>query len=80
MLIGYNWSDAFTMGIEVALRNGNLAIALAATLFPASRPDDPDWPRGFLHDAVLCGRIACAGHDFGGLAAVSTVRLPHQAE
>jgi hypothetical protein len=41
MLVGYNWSDAFTMGIEVALRNGNLAIALAATLFPASQMDDP---------------------------------------
>jgi BASS family bile acid:Na+ symporter len=41
MLVGFNWSDAFTMGIEVALRNGNLAIALAATLFPATRADDP---------------------------------------
>jgi BASS family bile acid:Na+ symporter len=41
MLVGYNWSDAFTMGIEVALRNGNLAIALVATLFPATQADDP---------------------------------------
>lgn len=34
--IGYNWADAFTMGIEVAVRNGNLAIALVASLFPAT--------------------------------------------
>lgn len=41
LLIGYNWADAFTMGIEVALRNGNLAIALVASLFPATQKDDP---------------------------------------
>jgi bile acid:Na+ symporter, BASS family len=41
MLLGFNWSDAFTMGIEVALRNGNLAIALVASLFPAGNSDDP---------------------------------------
>jgi BASS family bile acid:Na+ symporter len=41
MLLGFSWSDAFTMGIEVALRNGNLAIALVASLFPASEKDDP---------------------------------------
>jgi BASS family bile acid:Na+ symporter len=40
-LLGYNWSDAFTIGIEVAVRNGNLAIALAATLFPATDEHDP---------------------------------------
>ncbi|MEX2306672.1 MAG: bile acid:sodium symporter [Pirellulales bacterium] len=41
LLLGYNWSDAFTMGIEVAVRNGNLAIALVASLFPATEKDDP---------------------------------------
>jgi BASS family bile acid:Na+ symporter len=41
MLIGFNWSDAFTMGIEVGVRNGNLAIALVASLFPATSQDDP---------------------------------------
>ncbi len=39
--VGYNWSDAFTIGIEVAVRNGNLAIALVASLFPATSQDDP---------------------------------------
>jgi BASS family bile acid:Na+ symporter len=41
MLLGYCWSDAFTIGIEVAVRNGNLAIALVASLFPATAEDDP---------------------------------------
>ena len=41
LLIGYNWADAFTIGIEVAVRNGNLAIALVASLFPATEKDDP---------------------------------------
>jgi BASS family bile acid:Na+ symporter len=41
MLIGYNWSDAFTIGIEVGVRNGNLAIALVASLFPATSQNDP---------------------------------------
>jgi BASS family bile acid:Na+ symporter len=40
-LVGYNWSDAFTIGIEVGVRNGNLAIALVAGLFPASSQNDP---------------------------------------
>ena len=40
MLIGYNWSDAFTIGIEVSVRNGNLAIALVASLFPATSHND----------------------------------------
>jgi BASS family bile acid:Na+ symporter len=39
-LIGYNWSDAFTIGIEVCVRNGNLAIALVASLFPATAHND----------------------------------------
>jgi BASS family bile acid:Na+ symporter len=41
ILIGYNWSDSFTIGVEVAVRNGNLAIALVASLFPATSPSDP---------------------------------------
>jgi BASS family bile acid:Na+ symporter len=41
LLLGYTWSDAFTIGIEVAVRNGNLAIALAASLFPATDENDP---------------------------------------
>jgi BASS family bile acid:Na+ symporter len=40
MLIGYNWADGFTMGIETAVRNGKLGIALAASLFPV-RSNDP---------------------------------------
>lgn len=39
--LGYDWVDAFTMAIEVAIRNGNLAIALVASLFPATETDDP---------------------------------------
>jgi BASS family bile acid:Na+ symporter len=39
-LIGYNRSDAFTIGIEVCVRNGNLAIALVASLFPATSHND----------------------------------------
>jgi len=34
MALGFNWADAFTMGIEAAVRNGKLGIALAAGLFP----------------------------------------------
>jgi BASS family bile acid:Na+ symporter len=41
LLFGYDWADAFTIGIEVAVRNGNLAIALVASLFPATEKDDP---------------------------------------
>jgi BASS family bile acid:Na+ symporter len=41
LLCGYHWVDAFTMGIEVAVRNGNLAIALVASLFPATASNDP---------------------------------------
>jgi BASS family bile acid:Na+ symporter len=41
LLLGYNWADAFTIGMEVAVRNGNLAIALVASLFPATAKDDP---------------------------------------
>ena len=41
VLLGHDWIDAFTMGIEVAVRNGNLAIALVASLFPATHKDDP---------------------------------------
>ena len=41
VLLGFHWVDAFTMGIEVAVRNGNLAIALVASLFPATQRDDP---------------------------------------
>ena len=41
VLLGFHWVDAFTMGIEVAVRNGNLAIALVASLFPATERDDP---------------------------------------
>jgi BASS family bile acid:Na+ symporter len=40
-LLGYNWSDAYTIGIEVGVRNGNLAIALVASLFPATSQNDP---------------------------------------
>jgi bile acid:Na+ symporter, BASS family len=41
VLLGYSWNDAFTIGIEVAVRNGNLAIALVASLFPATTENDP---------------------------------------
>jgi BASS family bile acid:Na+ symporter len=41
MLVGYDWSDAFTIAIVAALRNGNLAIALAVSLFPATSQNDP---------------------------------------
>ena len=40
-LVGYKSSDAFTMAIEVAVRNGNLAIALVASIFPATAQEDP---------------------------------------
>ena len=40
VLLGYPWVDAFTVGVEVAVRNGNLAIALVASLFPATQEDD----------------------------------------
>jgi predicted Na+-dependent transporter len=39
MALGFNWADAFTMGIELAVRNGKLGIALAAGLFPAGSND-----------------------------------------
>jgi len=55
MLIGYDWTDAFTMGIEVAVRNGNLAIALVASLFPATEKDDP------LGRGVFFATLFCAG-------------------
>jgi bile acid:Na+ symporter, BASS family len=54
MRIGYNWTDAFTMGIEVAVRNGNLAIALVATFFPATAQDDPIG-RGVFFVALFYG-------------------------
>ena len=41
LAFGYDWSDAFTIGIEVGVRNGNLAIALVASLFPATSQYDP---------------------------------------
>jgi bile acid:Na+ symporter, BASS family len=39
MALGFDWADGFTMGIEVAVRNGKLGIALAAGLFPAGTND-----------------------------------------
>lgn len=38
-LIGYSSSDAFTMALEVSMHNGNLALALIATFFPAAKED-----------------------------------------
>jgi BASS family bile acid:Na+ symporter len=40
LLFAYNRTDTFTIGIEVGVRNGNLAIALVASLFPAASHND----------------------------------------
>ncbi len=80
MLVGYNWSDAFTMGIEVALRNGNLAIALAATLFPASRPDDPIGRAVFFTTLFYAGALLVLAMISVGLRRFQLARLPHEAE
>jgi BASS family bile acid:Na+ symporter len=53
MLIGYDWSDAFTIGIVAAVRNGNLAIALAVSLFPATTQNDPIG-RGVFFVTLFC--------------------------
>jgi hypothetical protein len=39
MALGFDWADGFTMGIEAAVRNGKLGIALAAGLFPVGSND-----------------------------------------
>jgi BASS family bile acid:Na+ symporter len=80
MLVGYNWSDAFTMGIEVALRNGNLAIALAATLFPASRPDDPIGRAVFFTTLFYAGASLVLAMVSVGLRRFQLARLPHEVE
>ncbi|HEX2475157.1 MAG TPA: bile acid:sodium symporter [Lacipirellulaceae bacterium] len=80
MLVGYNWSDAFTMGIEVALRNGNLAIALAATLFPASQVDDPVGRAVFFTTLFYAGTSLVLSMISVARRRFQLARLPHEVE
>jgi predicted Na+-dependent transporter len=61
VLLGYNWIDAFTIGIEVAVRNGNLAIALVASLFPATVTNDPVGRGVFFTTLFYAGSMMVVG-------------------
>jgi BASS family bile acid:Na+ symporter len=61
VLLGYHWIDAFTMGIEVAVRNGNLAIALVASLFPATDTNDPVGRGVFFTTLFYAGSMMVVG-------------------
>lgn len=52
--------DCNTLAIEVAIRNGNLAILLSATLFTAGSTADQELSRGALYVALFYGGAALA--------------------
>lgn len=60
MVLRYSASDSYTLAIEVALRNGNLAILLGSTLFagagaPVLGAGAPDLGAGALYVALFYG-------------------------
>lgn len=55
LAIRYPLVDAYTVGIEVALRNGNLAILLSSTLFAATAPGEAELSAGALYVALFYG-------------------------
>ena len=56
--VGLTAADAYTLAIEVSIRNGNLAILLSATLFTAGSTADAELSRGALYVALFYGGAA----------------------
>lgn len=53
--LGYSAIDSYTLAVEAALRNGNLAILLSSTMFPTASAADQRLGSGALYVALFYG-------------------------
>lgn len=53
--LGYSAVDSYTLAIEAAMRNGNLAILLSSTMFPTASAADRQLGAGALYVALFYG-------------------------
>jgi BASS family bile acid:Na+ symporter len=72
-LLGYDAADAYTLAIEVALRNGNLAILFSSTLFTSATVLSQRLSSGVLYVALFYGGATLC---LGVLMAIGQRHLP----
>lgn len=72
LVLRYSLTDAYTVAIEVALRNGNLAILLSSTMFPVAAGADDALSAGALYVALFYGGASL-------IFALVTVGIRHAA-
>ena len=72
-LLGYDAADAYTLAIEVTLRNGNLAILFSSTLFTSAAVLSQRLSSGLLYVALFYGGATLF---LGVLLAIGQRRLP----
>ena len=70
---GYAAGDAYALAIEVAFRNGNLAILFSSTLFDTATPQGQQLSGGVLYVALFYGGASLV---VGAMIVVAQRRLP----